>query len=71
MSTWLIVWLVLTVVSIVAIGAILVAVVRQALVLSRSLGRFTEEVASLTAEIGEGTSRVSGHGGARRPTSRR
>ncbi len=67
MSTWLLVWLVLTVVSIVALGAILIGLVRQALVLSRSLGRFTEEVAPLAAEIGRETDRVGGHGSPAKP----
>lgn len=70
MSTWLLVWLVLTVLSIVALGAILIGVVRQALVLSRSLGRFTEEVGSLASEIGDQTSHIAGHGAGRRRASR-
>lgn len=52
MSTWLVVWLVLTSLSILALAAVLVGLVRQALVLSRSLSRFTEEVGPLAAEIG-------------------
>jgi hypothetical protein len=71
MSTWLLVWLVLTVLSIVALGAVLVGVVRQALVLSRSLGRFTEEVGSLATEIGGQTDRVARHGTGRRGPPRR
>jgi hypothetical protein len=61
-STWILVWLVLTVLSIVALGAVLVGLVRQALVLSRSLGRFTEEVGGLAGEIGGQADRVAAHG---------
>jgi hypothetical protein len=69
-STWLLVWLVLTLLSIVALGAVLVGVVRQALVLSRSLGRFTEEVGSLATEIGGQTDRVAGRTADRRRAPR-
>jgi hypothetical protein len=61
-STWLIVWLVLTLVSIVAIGAVLAAVVRQALVLSRSVGRFNEEVGPLASEISRDGGRAASRG---------
>lgn len=70
MSTWLLVWLVLTLLSMVALGAVLIGVVRQALVLSRSLGRFTQEVGPLAAEIGDQTSRIAGHGAGRHRPSR-
>ena len=66
MSTWILVWLVLTILSIVALGALLIGLVRQALVLSRSLSRFTHEVGPLTSEIGDQTDRVAGHGADRR-----
>jgi hypothetical protein len=66
-STWLIVWLVLTLVSIVAIGAVLAALVRQALVLSRSVGRFSEEVGPLAADIGREGDRATSHGSRLRP----
>jgi hypothetical protein len=61
-STWLIVWLILTLVSIVAIGAVLAAVVRQALVLMRSVGRFNEEVGPLASEVGREGERASARG---------
>ncbi|MBA3689868.1 MAG: hypothetical protein H0W82_00460 [Actinobacteria bacterium] len=67
MAVWILVWLVLTVVALVALGAILVGVVREALVLSRSLGRFTDEVGSLAAEIGHETDRVTEHGSPPKP----
>jgi len=62
MSTWLVVWLVLTSLSILALIAVLAGLVRQALVLSRSLSRFTEEVGPLAAEIGREGERASERG---------
>ena len=62
MSTWLVVWLVLTSLSILALIAVLVGLVRQALVLGRSLSRFTEEVGPLAAEIGREGDRASERG---------
>ena len=62
MSTWLVVWLVLTLLSTLALGAVLVGLVRQALVLSRSLSRFTEETAPLAEEIGRGRERAADRG---------
>jgi hypothetical protein len=61
-STWILVWLALTLLSIVALAAILIGLVRQAFVLSRSLSRFTEEVGPLATEIGRQTDHVAGHG---------
>jgi hypothetical protein len=61
-SIWLIVWLVLTLISIVAIGAVLAAVVRQVLVLSRSVGRFNDEVGSLASEVGREGERATSRG---------
>ena len=52
MSAWLVVWLVLTALSVLALIAVLSGLVREALVLGRSLRRFSEEVAPLAAEIG-------------------
>jgi hypothetical protein len=62
MSTWLVVWLVLTSLSILALIAVLAGLVRQALVLSRSLSRFTEEVGPLAAAIGREGGRASARG---------
>ena len=70
MSTWLVVWLVLTSLSILALIAVLVGLVRQALVLSRSLSRFTDEVGPLATEIGRQTDHVAGHGADRPRTPR-
>jgi hypothetical protein len=62
MSTWLVVWLVLTALSILALIAVLVGLVRQALVVSRSLSRFSEEVGPLAAEIGREGDRATDRG---------
>jgi hypothetical protein len=62
MSTWLVVWLVLTALSILALIAVLVGLVRQALVVSRSLSRFSEEVGPLAAEIGREGDRAADRG---------
>ena len=70
MSTWILVWLVLTLLSIVALAAILIGLVRQAFVLSRSLSRFTDEVGPLATEIGRQTDHVAGHGADRPRTPR-
>jgi hypothetical protein len=70
MSSWLVVWLVLTSLSILALIAVLVGLVRQALVLSRSLSRFTEEVGPLAAEIGREGDRASERGSHLEPPGR-
>jgi hypothetical protein len=70
MSTWLVVWLVLTLLSILALGAVLVGVVRQALVLFRSVSRFTEETGPLTAEIGREGERAAARGSDLEPPGR-
>ena len=62
MSAWLVVWLVLTALSILAVTAVLVGLVRQALVVSRSLSRFSEEVGPLAAEIGREGDRAADRG---------
>ena len=62
MEPWLVVWLVLTSLSILALIAVLAGLVRQALILSRSLSRFTEEVGPLAAEIGREGDRASERG---------
>jgi hypothetical protein len=70
MSTWLIVWLVLTLVSILALTAVLAGLVRNALVLSRSIGRFSEEVGPLAAEIGQEGGRAADRGSKLEPPTR-
>ena len=70
MSTWLVVWLVLTLLSILAIVAVLAGLVRSALVLSRSIGRFSEEVGPLVAEIGREGGRAAERGSSLEPPAR-
>ena len=70
MATWLVVWLVLTLLSVLAIGAVLVGLVRQALVVSRSIGRFSEEVGPLAAEIGREGGRAADRGSHLQPPGR-
>ncbi len=70
MSTWLVVWLVLTLLSILALAAVLAGLVRQALVLMRSVSRFTEEVGPLAAEIGREGERASTRGSNLQPPGR-
>ena len=62
MSGWLVVWLVLTLLSIVALAAVLVGLVRSALVLGRSVSRFGEELGPLTSEIGDQGRRAAERG---------
>jgi hypothetical protein len=70
MSTWLVVWLVLTLLSIVALGAVLFGLVREALVLSRSLSRFSEEIGPLASEIGRQGQRAGARGSDLQPPTR-
>ena len=62
MSTWLVVWLVLTLLSTLALAAVMVGLVRQALVLMRTVSRFTEEIGPLTDEISREGGRASARG---------
>jgi hypothetical protein len=71
MSTWLVVWLVVTLLSILAIAAVLIGLVRQAFVLSRSLRRFSDEVGPLAAEIGREGDRAAERGSNLTPPPRR
>jgi hypothetical protein len=70
MSTWLVVWLVITLLSILALGAVLIGLVRQALVLMRSVSRFTEEVGPMAAEIGREGERAADRGSKLQPPAR-
>ena len=70
MSTWLVVWLVLTLLSFLALAAVLAGLVRQALVLMRSVSRFTEELGPLAGEIGREGERASERGSNLQPPGR-
>ena len=52
MTTTALVWLVVGLVSLVAVSAVLIALVRHLFVLGRAAGRFRDEVGPLAQEIG-------------------
>ncbi|MGA9160695.1 MAG: hypothetical protein WB297_07510 [Actinomycetota bacterium] len=52
MTTTALVWLVVGLVSLIAVSAVLVALVRHLFVLGRAAGRFRDEVGPLAQEIG-------------------
>ncbi len=60
MSTWLVVWFVIGLVSTVALLVFLVALVRHALILGRAARDMQEAVAPLAEEISSGSDRASG-----------
>jgi hypothetical protein len=62
MTTTALVWLVVGFVSLVAVLAVLIALIRHVLVLGRAAGRFQDEVGPLTQEIGELADAASGRG---------
>ena len=53
MTTTALVWLVVGLLSLVAVLAVLIALIRHVFVLGRAAGRFQDEVGPLTREIGE------------------
>ena len=53
MTTTALVWLVVGLLSLVAVLAVLIALIRHLFVLGRAAGRFQDEVGPLTREIGE------------------
>jgi len=53
MTTTALVWLVVGLLSLVAVLAVLIALIRQLFVVGRAAGRFQDEVGPLTQEIGE------------------
>lgn len=57
MSTWLVVWLVVGLVTTAALVATAVWLVRHVILVGRSMGRLQEELGSITEEI----SRASAH----------
>lgn len=70
MTTTALVWLVVGLLSLVAVLAVLISLIRHVFVLGRAAGRFQDEVGPLTREIGELTDAASGRsrrlpGGAR------
>jgi hypothetical protein len=70
MTTTALVWLVVGLLSLVAVLAVLISLIRHVFVLGRAAGRFQDEVGPLTREIGELADDASGRsrrlpGGAR------
>lgn len=59
MSTVTVVWFVIALVTLAAVIAVLIALIRHALVLGRSLRRFQEEVTPLAREISAQGDRAS------------
>jgi hypothetical protein len=53
MTTTALVWLVVGLLSLVAVLAVLIALIRHLFVVGRAAGRFQDEVGPLTREIGE------------------
>jgi len=53
MTTTALVWLVVGLLSLVAVLAVLISLIRHVFVLGRAAGRFQDEVGPLTQEIGE------------------
>jgi len=53
MTTTALVWLVVGLLSLVAVLAVLIALIRHLFVVGRAAGRFQNEVGPLTQEIGE------------------
>jgi hypothetical protein len=58
MSTWILVWIIVSGVSIAALCVFLASMGSQLLQLSRAARRFQEEVAPIAAEISRGSSRA-------------
>ena len=51
MATPFVVWIIVGIVSVVALLAVLVGLIRHVMVLSRSLGRFQREIAPIAEEL--------------------
>lgn len=60
MTTTAIVWLVVALVSITAVLAVLVGLIRHVIVIGRALARFQDEVGSVAAEVTEASRRTRG-----------
>jgi hypothetical protein len=59
MSTWLVVWLVVGLVTTVALAAFSFWLVRHAILVGRTMGRVSDELTPLTDEIARGSTRAS------------
>jgi hypothetical protein len=73
-SAWLVVWLVIGLVTLAAIAAFAVFLVRHVMILGRTAGRMQDELAPLAQEISRESARASDRAGNLRmppPTKRR
>lgn len=78
MSTWLVVWLVVGLVTLVAVAAFAIFLVRHVLILGRTAGRMQDELAPLAQEISRESARAGDRAAnlrmpskGKRPTRRR
>ncbi len=62
MTTTALVWIVVGLLSLVAVLAVLIALIRHLFVVGRAVRRFQDEVGPLTGEIGELADAASGRG---------
>ena len=69
MATPFVVWILVGIVSIVALLAVLIGLIRHVMVLARALGRFQRDVAPIAEEISAESARGSDRA-ARRPGGR-
>lgn len=69
MSTWLLVWFVIGIVTAVAMVAIAVALVRHVLLLGRTARRMQEEITPIANDITSGVDRASTKASSLRPPS--
>ncbi|MDP9329584.1 MAG: hypothetical protein M3P11_02920 [Actinomycetota bacterium] len=63
MSSWILAWLLVAILSTVAVIAVLVALVRHALSVGRAVRRFNDEVGPLADEIATNAARASDRAG--------
>ena len=70
MSPWLIVWYLLAVISVVAVAAFVIALVRQAMLLGRTARRFQEEAQPIVDDLSRESARASERAGSLSPPGR-
>ena len=71
MSTWLLVWFLVAILSTAAVTACLVALVRHVIVLGRAARQLPEAVTPLAAEIGRERTRATSRAASLRPPGSR
>jgi hypothetical protein len=60
-STWVFWWLIISILTTVAVMIVLIALARHAMFVGRSAKRFQEEVAPLAEELNRGSAKISEH----------